>query len=75
MSELKQTSASKQRMHTSSQSSDDFLQQFPVPPVPQHFSDSDESIKSLDNGHHQMNEKTQIGLNAPKSSKFSTIDY
>lgn len=74
MSKLKKAPASNQKMHTSSQSSSDFLQQFPAPPLPHHFSDSVESFKYLDNEHHQMNEKTQVGSNGPTLSKFSTVN-
>lgn len=67
MSASREMSTTRHRLDTSSQSSDEFLQQFPAPPVPQHFS----AMDAIDNnGNHRLNEKTYPDSAAPTLSKY-----
>ncbi|KAL7326848.1 hypothetical protein PS15p_209122 [Mucor circinelloides] len=65
MSASREIPTTRHRLDTSSQSSDEFLQQFPAPPVPQHFSDSN---VVGNNGDGRLNEKTYMDSNAPASN-------
>ncbi|KAL9559241.1 hypothetical protein MBANPS3_000508 [Mucor bainieri] len=75
MSDLREMSTTtRHRLDTASQSSDEFLQQFPAPPVPQHFSDMN-TTAAIDNhgGSQPLNEKTYPESNAPTLNNHPTM--
>ncbi|CEP09513.1 hypothetical protein [Parasitella parasitica] len=68
-----------QRIHALSQSSDEYLQQFPAPPVPHHFSDNDSSrMKSAGYSpqlHTPVPNKNSVPVQKPDDVHDRTTPY